>query len=107
MLFCPKCGHLLVPKQKDNKKIMQCNSCNFSTKDVKNAKISEKLTKEDKPAVEVIDKEVETDPLTDEKCPKCGHGKAYYKLVQTRSADEPETKFLKCEKCKNRWRDYS
>ena len=46
------------------------------------------------------------DPITNEKCPKCGHGKAYYAMVQTRAADEPETKFFKCEKCKHRWRDY-
>tara|TARA_Y100000034_G_scaffold44576_1_gene54735 strand:+ start:26469 stop:26792 length:324 start_codon:yes stop_codon:yes gene_type:complete len=107
MLFCPKCGHLLVPKQKESKKIMQCNNCNFSTKEVKNAKISEKMKTEQTPAVSVIDKQVEVDPLTKEKCPKCSHDKAYYTMVQTRAADEPETKFFKCEKCKHRWRDYS
>lgn len=107
MLFCPKCGYLLVPKQKDNKKVMQCNNCSFSTKEVKNSMISEKLAKETKPAVEVIEKEIETEPLTDAECPKCKHKRAYYSLVQTRAADEPETKFLKCEKCKHRWREYS
>lgn len=86
---------------------MQCSSCSFSTKEIKTSKISEKLGEEEKPVVEVIDKELETEPLTDAKCPKCGHDKAYYSLVQTRSADEPETKFLKCAKCGFRWRDYT
>lgn len=107
MLFCPKCGHLLVPKLKDNKKIMQCNNCSYSSKETKTAKISEKLDHESVSKVDVIDKEVETDPLTDAKCPKCGHEKAFYTMVQTRAADEPETKFFKCQKCKHRWRDYS
>ena len=47
-----------------------------------------------------------TMPLTDEECPKCKHGKAYYWLVQTRAGDEPETRFFRCEKCKHTWRDY-
>ncbi len=106
MLFCPKCGHILVPKQKESKKIMQCNNCSFSTKEVKSTKISEKMIREGKPSVEVIEKEVETNPITDAKCPKCNHGKAFYSMVQTRSADESETKFLKCEKCSHTWREY-
>ncbi|MBI2108536.1 transcription factor S, partial [Candidatus Woesearchaeota archaeon] len=31
---------------------------------------------------------------------------AYFWLVQTRAGDEPETKFLRCEKCSHTWRDY-
>ncbi|MEK6946569.1 MAG: transcription factor S, partial [Nanoarchaeota archaeon] len=34
------------------------------------------------------------------------HKTAYFWLVQTRAGDEPETKFLKCEKCGHTWRDY-
>ena len=40
-------------------------------------------------------------------CPKCGHRTAYFWLVQTRAGDEPETKFLRCEKCGHTWRDYN
>ena len=45
-------------------------------------------------------------PLTDTTCPKCGHKKAYYWLVQTRAGDEAETRFFKCEKCGHTWREY-
>ena len=80
-------------------------SCGYIEKDKQKGEIKETITEENK--VEVIDREEEADPLTDAECPKCKHDKAYYWTVQTRASDEPETKFLKCEKCKNIWRDYN
>lgn len=38
-------------------------------------------------------------------CPKCQHDKAYYKELQTRSADEPATLFFKCVQCSHQWRE--
>ena len=65
------------------------------------------MTQKEKP-VEVIDKsEIETLPKTPTQCPKCDHNTAYYWTVQTRAADEAETKFMKCEKCGHTWRDYN
>ena len=55
----------------------------------------------------VLEEDTESHPLSDAECPKCGHNKAYFWLQQTRAGDEPETKFMKCEKCKHTWRDYS
>ncbi len=64
--------------------------------------------KRDEKGLDIIDKdEAETLPLTDAICEKCGHAKARYWLVQTRASDEPETKFLRCERCSHTWRDYS
>ena len=40
------------------------------------------------------------------KCPKCGHDEAYYKIIQTRRADEPPTRIYKCTKCGHVWREY-
>ncbi|XP_077940170.1 DNA-directed RNA polymerase III subunit RPC10, partial [Gasterosteus aculeatus] len=44
---------------------------------------------------------------TPETCPKCGHLRAYFMQIQTRSADEPMTTFYKCcqAQCGHRWRD--
>jgi DNA-directed RNA polymerase III subunit RPC11 len=38
-------------------------------------------------------------------CPDCGHHRAYFHMLQIRSADEPMTTFYKCEKCGNRWKE--
>ena len=103
-MFCPKCGSVLKPKQEGNKKLLVC-SCGYKSKTTEALMISEKM--HEKKKVDIIDKDdYETLPIMDAVCPKCGHNKAYYWLVQTRAGDEPETKFLKCEKCKHVWRDY-
>ncbi len=57
--------------------------------------------------VVIIDEEKNAEPLdSDAVCPKCRHVGAYFLLKQTRSADEPETKFYTCESCSHRWREY-
>lgn len=43
---------------------------------------------------------------TDVECPECGTRDAWWFLRQTRKADEAETMFLECTKCKHRWRRY-
>lgn len=40
-------------------------------------------------------------------CPKCNHNLASYTTQQTRSADEGQTVFYTCLKCKNRSIEYS
>jgi transcription factor S len=104
-MFCPKCGSILLPRKEGNRKILGC-SCGYKTKETDSATITEGKTVKDK-EIEVIDRgTLETLPKMDADCPKCGNKKAYFWLVQTRAADEPETKFLKCEKCGHTWRDY-
>ena len=41
------------------------------------------------------------------KCESCGHDEAVWWMFQTRSADEPTTRFYRCQKCKYTWRDYT
>lgn len=103
-MFCPKCGSILKFK-KSGKSIVQYCSCGYKSKDVQKSKLSEKVDKNNE--VAVVEEDFETDPITEAECKKCGHRKAYFWTVQTRASDEPETKFLKCEKCKHIWRDYS
>ncbi|MFH1072523.1 MAG: transcription factor S [Nanoarchaeota archaeon] len=105
MMFCPKCGSILRPKTEKGKKVLYC-SCGFISRDLQNTQIKERLAKKEKD-IEVAPEDDKTLPLTEAECPKCKHKKAYYWLIQTRAGDEPETKFLKCEKCKYTWRDYS
>jgi len=103
-MFCPKCGSILLPKKESGKKVLHCG-CGYKSDQEAGTKLTESV--DQAKAIEIIDEEVETLPLTDAECDKCGHAKAYYWLQQTRAGDEPETKFLKCAKCKHQWRDYS
>lgn len=105
-MFCPKCGSILLPRKEGSKKILAC-SCGYKSNDIEQTKITETITSNRK-EVEVVDRQdYETFPTIKIKCEKCGHGLAYYWTLQTRSGDEPETKFLKCQKCQHTWRDYN
>jgi DNA-directed RNA polymerase subunit M len=103
MDFCPKCGSILVQKAKNS----GCPRCSYSHKGKLDLKTSEKL--EDFKEVAVISnkKDVEVNPIVEMICKKCGHSKAYFWTMQTRSSDEAETKFFKCVKCDHTWRDYN
>ncbi|MEA2037628.1 MAG: transcription factor S [Nanoarchaeota archaeon] len=106
-MFCPKCGSILMPKKEGSKTVSVC-SCGYKSSDSEAGKIKEEV-KDKSSKVEVVEKNRELDalPSIDAECPKCGHKRAKYWLMQTRAGDEPETKFLKCEKCKHTWRDYN
>ncbi len=105
MMFCEKCGSIMVLKGEGKKKYMACPKCNFKKKDVNEMKLSEKIEQKEKPDVEVVEEDVETHPVVDKECSKCGNGKAFFWTLQTRAGDEPETEFYKCTKCKHQWRE--
>ncbi|WP_409200172.1 transcription factor S [Methanobrevibacter sp. DSM 116169] len=101
MEFCPECGGMLLP---DADKL-KCK-CGFSKSlsGTDGYEVSEKI--ESKDNVIMKGEEISTLPTTNATCPKCGHDKAEWWLQQTRSADEAETRFLRCVSCKNTWREY-
>ena len=104
-MFCPKCGSIMLPKKEGSKKVLVC-SCGHKSTDVEKTKLTETIIKKDK-EVEVIEKtDIDTLPKIEARCEKCEHKTAFFWTVQTRAGDEPETKFLKCEKCGFTWRDY-
>jgi len=105
-MFCPKCGSVLLPKNDGSKKVLIC-SCGHKSSNVEQIKITESVIKKDKD-VEVIEKEsVNILPKIKIDCEDCGNKEAFYWTMQTRAGDEPETKFLRCTKCRHTWRDYS
>ena len=101
MEFCPKCGAVLIQKRKN----FGCPRCNYSSKDKIKITSSEKIGEKKEIGV-VYEKDTETLPIVTEKCKKCGNEKAFFWTVQTRAGDEAETKFFKCTKCGNIWREY-
>ena len=104
-MFCPKCGSILRPRKEGKKNVMYC-SCGYTSEGVSASIKEEKNFNKEVAEIGVVEKEIETLPISKAECPKCGNKEAYYWLVQTRSGDEAETKFLKCTKCKHTWREY-
>jgi transcription factor S len=101
MEFCPKCGSVLVEKNKS----FVCARCGYKSKGKIKIESSEKVNV--KPEIGVItDKDTDTFPVTNATCPKCGGKEAYFWSSQTRAGDEAETRFFKCTKCKHTWREY-
>ncbi|MEK6892995.1 MAG: transcription factor S, partial [Nanoarchaeota archaeon] len=99
MEFCEKCGGII---KIENGRAF-CASCSHRIKKWPKIEAHEIINKKEN--VEIIDEEADnTYPLVQIDCPKCRHKKAYFWTSQTRSSDEPETKFYKCEKCKHTWR---
>ena len=104
MEFC-KCGNFMMPAE-NNK--LRCRACG-RTKDVTKDMISKIISKPEKEETVIIeDNTPDRLPTTEKECPKCGNDKAYWWLIQTRSADEPPTQFFRCtkDKCKHTWREY-
>lgn len=101
MEFCPDCGKMLIPKDGE----LKC-SCGYekgkATTD--GYSISEEINADE--TVKILGKDVNVGQITNEVCPECGHDKASYKLIQTRSADEAPTRIFTCVKCKHTWRAY-
>ena len=104
--FCKKCGSLMVLKEQKKKSFLVCRKCGNKLKHYKPLEITEKVKKNPKEEVIVIEKDEETMPKTRAVCPECSHTEAYWWLRQTRSADEAPTLFLRCTKCKHSWREY-
>ena len=102
-MFCPKCGSILRPKSIGGKNSMAC-SCGYVDKKGE-SRIKESISKKEERAGEVAE-DTEVLPVTEANCPKCGNNKAYNWSIHTRAADEAETQFFRCTKCRHTWREY-
>jgi transcription factor S len=107
MEFCG-CGGLLVPQKSGSKVVLVCRKCGKkkSPKE-KDFKISA-YNAEKKGKIIVVDKKANVDvlPKTNVNCPKCDYKEAHWWMQQMRAADEAPTRFFKCIKCGNVWREY-
>jgi len=103
MEFCPECGAMMLPN--GDKFQCKCGHAKDLSKDeINQYAVTEKIDAKD--TVIMKGEDIDTLPTTKVTCPKCGHNKAFWWLQQTRSADEAETRFLRCMKCKHTWREY-
>jgi DNA-directed RNA polymerase subunit M len=117
MEFCPKCGSRLEFRKlkagKEESLMLVCTKCGYkkqeSAKRVE-PKIAKVIQHNPQQFVAVIGKEeqkLRILPTVRIECPKCGNNTAYVWQVQTRSADESSTQFLRCTKCSYTFREYS
>ncbi len=109
MQMCDKCGALMTPKKENGKVLLVCPAgcARADMKDSEGMKLSEKIEHTPLDSIPVLDNKEATLPVMDRECSKCGNGKVFWWTRQTRSSDEPETRFYKCTKCSHTWREYS
>ena len=107
MQFCSKCSLVLVPIKKERAVVLACPKCGEETK--RSNPIVQKLAtpKESVVVIGKKDKKIQALPTMKITCQKCGHGEAFYWMVQTRGGDEASTQFFRCAKCGKTWREYS
>ena len=104
MKFCPKCELRL--KKNDSNSALSCSKCGYSESKSKETK---KDKEEIKSELNVLEENEGKETLSTIKidCEKCHNQEGVWWTFQTRSADEPETKFYRCTKCNHTWRDYT
>ncbi|MCK5177187.1 MAG: transcription factor S [Candidatus Aenigmarchaeota archaeon] len=107
MKICEKCGNLMLPVRKEEGLYYICRVCKQEKKAEKDNFILKEVVHKEKPRIIKTDENSEMLPKLKKKCESCGNGEAYWWSQQTRSSDEPETRFYRCTKCKKTWREYS
>ena len=107
MDFCPHCDTRL---KKNDDGLLACSKCQFVKE--KTVNISKEKPEDANSEFLVMDesdmnqaKGLESTVPID--CEKCHNKEGVSWTFQTRSADEPETKFYRCTKCNHTWRDYT
>ncbi|KIJ27959.1 hypothetical protein M422DRAFT_215530 [Sphaerobolus stellatus SS14] len=112
LIFCPSCGSLLeLPKE--NEDSVSCEQCKYvePASSFEDIEITTRSHPDAFPSPLRQARRTQTQKLEGsealekvlEKCPSCGHGEAYLKQLQLRSADEGSTNLYTCVSCKHGW----
>ncbi len=102
MEFCPECKSMMFP---DGDRL-KCRKCGYIKERNQGEELLSRTQREER-EVTVLEGDIDEGlPTTTTRCPECGHNVAYWWLRQLRSADESETRFFKCTKCRATWREY-
>ncbi|XVE69708.1 hypothetical protein DITRI_Ditri10aG0012500 [Diplodiscus trichospermus] len=109
-MFCSLCGTMLSLV---SPKYAECPLCKFkpSAKGILGREIGYTITVEDirrDLGISHVSEEMKTKEsaaMINKTCEKCGHDKLEYMTRQMRSADEGQTVFYTCPKCKNQTKE--
>ena len=109
MWFCPCCGNLIHIEisHAGGTTHFRCLTSPFHKPITE--KVSKKMKLTPKKVDDVLGGEdaMKNVDKTKETCPECAHEWAFFRMQQTRSADEAATRFYTCEKCSHIWSDAS
>ena len=103
--FCPSCGSLLpvLPQAGD----VRCVCCKravpietFADAETRYEVVFHRRDDMEQRRKKGGDDEAKEGPTIERRCPACGHEKMSYATLQLRSADEGQTVFFTCLKCK-------
>lgn len=109
MEYCKKCDNLITPVRNERGKVeFICKSCNSKKNvKVKAVKVTQRIEKDPLDTIPVLEEKKLVRPTIKRTCEECGGKIAYWWMIQTRSSDEPETRFYQCTECGHTWREYS
>lgn len=111
MEFCDECGGMLVSEQNGEKSVTKCRNCGEVEEDVdeEGYKVTEEKDENPMNRLNVSSEEDDaaTRPTTEKECPECGEETEHeWWMEQTRSSDEPATRFYECRECGNVHKEY-
>lgn len=103
MEFCDSCGSMMKKETADGGTLWVCPNGHSQAVD----EDADYVLREEQEVSEVIESEGGSAslPKTQETCPECGNGEAYWYMQQIRAADESETRFFVCTECDHTWRE--
>lgn len=115
MKFCDECGGMLVSEKENGESKMKCRNCGEFQEDIEEDEMKVTEEKEEDPMdrlnVSSEEDQETTRPTTMKECPNCSEdsddGKQHeWWMEQTRSSDEPPTRFYECTECGNVHKEY-
>ncbi|MFB6095118.1 MAG: transcription factor S [Halodesulfurarchaeum sp.] len=105
MDYCDDCGGIIVPEKQGDETSFTCRNCGKPYTEEGGELVITEESEEESKSINV-DQGDESRPVTDAECEECGNDQAHWWTEQTRSADEPPTRFYRCTECGHTWREY-
>lgn len=102
---------MMTPRKVNGMTVLRCvnTKCGYEEGSVEQVSLKSTVKHAPREKTLVIEDDMDVKNLQKIKgiiCPNCRNDEAYFWILQTRSADEPATRFYRCTKCNKVWREY-